>query len=48
MADKKGKNINDQMEELKAFYSRKKTEQKALKKLLEALKKHTENNPDFK
>lgn len=48
MADKKGKIINDQMEELKAFYSRKKTEQKALKKLLKALKKQAGENPDFK
>jgi len=49
MVDKLDDKLNDGMEELKLFYSQKKSEQEALRRLLDALEKKSKNeNTDIK
>jgi hypothetical protein len=49
MVDKLDDKLNDGMEELKLFYSQKKSEQEALRRLLDALeKKSKKENTDKK
>jgi hypothetical protein len=49
MDDKLDDKLNEGMEELKFFYSQKKNEQEALRRLLDALEKKSKNeNTDIK